>query len=459
MNHLPTRSFTRRHAQTPRKQSGAVAVIVALSLVGLIGFVGLALDLGKLFIAKTELQNSADACALAAARELTGANTNQLKLAEAAGIATGERHNVYFQNEQIKISSVTFSDTLAGNYGTADAFTGTKATEQRYARCEASKSGIGNWFIQVLNLVPGVAIGDQTVAAAAVATLSPSQQTFSSCPLPVAVCESSLEKKKPGDWVGSLLDPGEGMTGDFLWAPFPNDQDNGTKDIKDILTGKEECSTPIDNQKVQKVGDPGRKQGAFDAWNTRFGLYKSEGNGNGTYNASNAKPDLTGFAYTAKSWPSCEKAFASGDFSLQREKNVPFQDKKNESDSTGLKIPVDPSDSLTHSKGADRRLAIVPVVNCDEFESGSGNGKGKGSGSGHEATITKWACVLMLHPLDSGAKSTDPAFACPTAKGIKDSTMLLEFIGLANDPLSPCASNGVVGGPGSAGPLVPVLVR
>lgn len=459
MNHLPTRSFTRRHAQTPRKQSGAVAVIVALSLVGLIGFVGLALDLGKLFIAKTELQNSADACALAAARELTGANTNQLKLAEAAGIATGERHNVYFQNEQIKISSVTFSEALAGSY--SPAFTGTEAIKKRYARCEASKSGIGNWFIQVLNLLPGVAIGDQTVAAAAVATLSPSQQTFSSCPLPVAVCESSLEDKEPGDWLGSLLDPGEGMTGDFLWAPFPNDQDNGTKDIKDILTGKEECNTPIDNQ---KVGDPGRKQGAFDAWNTRFGLYK------GAYTASNAKPDLSGFAYTAKSWPSCEKAFASGDFSLQREKNAPFQDnqdKKNKSDFTGLKIPANPSDSLTHSKGTNRRLAIVPVVNCTEFESGngSGNGKGggngkeKGNGNGHEATIQKWACVLMLHPLDSGAKSTDPAFTCPPEKGIKDSTMLLEFVGWANDPLSPCASNGVVGGTGSAGPLVPVLVR
>ena len=95
----------------PRKESGAVAVIVALSLVALTGFVGLALDLGKLFVAKTELQNSADACALAAARELTGANTNQLVLAEAAGVTTGENHEVLFQKEQITIREAAHTGT------------------------------------------------------------------------------------------------------------------------------------------------------------------------------------------------------------------------------------------------------------------------------------------------------------------------------------------------------------
>ena len=38
----------------------------------LIGFIGLALDGGHLYLTKTELQNGADACALAASYELTG---------------------------------------------------------------------------------------------------------------------------------------------------------------------------------------------------------------------------------------------------------------------------------------------------------------------------------------------------------------------------------------------------
>jgi uncharacterized membrane protein len=51
------------------RQRGVVSIIVALTVAMLIGFVGLALDLGKLYVARSELQNSADACALAAARK------------------------------------------------------------------------------------------------------------------------------------------------------------------------------------------------------------------------------------------------------------------------------------------------------------------------------------------------------------------------------------------------------
>ena len=140
----------------PKKQQGAVAVIVALSMIGLIASVGLALDLGKLFVAKTELQNSVDACALAAARELTGANSNQLILAEAAGIATGQQHHVMFQGEAISISRVGFAVELDGEYRAASAISAAEAVEMRFARCEANRADILNWFIQVLNILPGI---------------------------------------------------------------------------------------------------------------------------------------------------------------------------------------------------------------------------------------------------------------------------------------------------------------
>jgi len=53
----------------PDKQRGAVAIITGLAMVVLVGFAGLALDGGRLYLTKTELQNAADACALAAAYE------------------------------------------------------------------------------------------------------------------------------------------------------------------------------------------------------------------------------------------------------------------------------------------------------------------------------------------------------------------------------------------------------
>lgn len=60
-----------RHHPADR-QRGAVAIMTAFSLVLLIAMIGLVVDLGYLYTRKTELQNAADAAALAGARELNG---------------------------------------------------------------------------------------------------------------------------------------------------------------------------------------------------------------------------------------------------------------------------------------------------------------------------------------------------------------------------------------------------
>jgi Flp pilus assembly protein TadG len=53
-----------------RDDSGAVMVLTALAIVALIGFAALAIDIGHLYVVKNELQNAADAGALAGARNL-----------------------------------------------------------------------------------------------------------------------------------------------------------------------------------------------------------------------------------------------------------------------------------------------------------------------------------------------------------------------------------------------------
>jgi hypothetical protein len=52
------------------RQRGAIAVMTALFVVVLIGFAALALDLGRLYVLRTEMQNAVDAAAMAAAAEL-----------------------------------------------------------------------------------------------------------------------------------------------------------------------------------------------------------------------------------------------------------------------------------------------------------------------------------------------------------------------------------------------------
>lgn len=53
-----------------QRQSGAVLVMLGVTLVVLLGFAALAIDLGRTYLVRTELQNAADAAALAGAKEL-----------------------------------------------------------------------------------------------------------------------------------------------------------------------------------------------------------------------------------------------------------------------------------------------------------------------------------------------------------------------------------------------------
>jgi len=75
-----------------KRQSGQAIVLIALMLVVLIGFVGLALDGGRAYVDRRELQAAADAAALATAdRFQNGSSMAAAQLAGAAIFAANER--------------------------------------------------------------------------------------------------------------------------------------------------------------------------------------------------------------------------------------------------------------------------------------------------------------------------------------------------------------------------------
>jgi hypothetical protein len=114
-----------------KRQQGAVAIIVGLSLFILIGLLGLVLDLGHLYITKTELQNAADAAALSGAKQLNG-KTSGIDAAVSEAIRTAGQNQFDFTHQVVigigdieagtcpddscmsPASSIT-SDTLAAN--------------------------------------------------------------------------------------------------------------------------------------------------------------------------------------------------------------------------------------------------------------------------------------------------------------------------------------------------------
>lgn len=415
-------------AKFKSRQQGAVAIIVAICLTLLVAMIGLVVDLGHMFIIKTELQNAADSCALAAAKELDG-TAESLERAENTGIIVGQLNNVDLQNEHVSIlpSDVTFSETLGPNANYISRANGA-SSNSRYVMCTLRRSGIVMWFMQVLGFT------SQAVGARAVATLQPSQ---TSCAIPLGICRPTSpatsctgggtpdsEGMCVGDWLSGRFDNSDGLTGSFNWIDF-TPPGGGASELANILTGAGQCNLTVANQ----VGQTGVIQSAAIAWNSRFGLYRS---GQGNPGLTTAAPDFTGYSYTTT--PEGVAAFpqqrdALSDFLVRRSSHAIYQGNLN----TGLNINMSQYGSsatvaeLTTS-GSNRRLVTAPIVNCG------------GWATSQTVPILNWACVLMLHPIDN------------TGDMVR-----MEYRGLSNLSNSPCATFGVPGG--TAGPLVPVLVQ
>lgn len=139
-------------------------LVVALSLLALLGGVGLAVDSGRIYLAKTELQNAADACALAAVRELAGVpDATAFARADQAGQLVALRHQVDFQGSAIQVGEIelSYGAAIAGPW----AASGGAAIGSGLARCQVTRNGLTPWVLQVLG------VGAQRVSSVAVALL------------------------------------------------------------------------------------------------------------------------------------------------------------------------------------------------------------------------------------------------------------------------------------------------
>jgi hypothetical protein len=158
------------------------------------------------------MQNSMDACALAAAKELTGISGNQLHIAENAGITVGSRNSANFQSQAVGLvpADITFSATLGGTYQTRAVVEASGTVlAMKYVKCERPQSGIAMNFIAAVGV-----FGPQTVTAHAVATLAPSQ---TACGIPLAMCSKAPPASCPGGGPPSAFGhcPGQWFDGRF----------------------------------------------------------------------------------------------------------------------------------------------------------------------------------------------------------------------------------------------------
>jgi Flp pilus assembly protein TadG len=401
------------------RQDGAVAVAFIALAVLLLGFVAFAMEVGRLYVSKAELQNAADACALSASAALTGANADQLQVAEDFGMTAGRRNLVGMQGSAVTIVAdrdITFSETLGGAYQTKTA-AAANALKMRYVRCTLSEPDISPLMLQVVNLLPGQKVGANTVRASAVASREPSK---SNCSLPLAICKKAGSTAPNfgyavGEWLIGRFNSQDNINGKFKWVDFPGY--DKTKDLKALLDGSGQCDLEETASLTPTQGDV---NSLAPNWNWRFGVVKNSGPP-----ANALPPDWSGYAYNGSNWP--QQADAFGDFSNRRASHAPWNDVPK------LSGGWNASSTETHAAGGDRRLAALPFVDCSTW----------GPGAKNSQPILGWACVLMLNPVANPANDD----------------MGLEYRGPGDDLEAGCVTSGAPGGPTAGGPKVPALVQ
>ena len=438
---MSTACTTGRRAQRLPAR-GAVALLTLLLLPVLAGFAALVIDVGRIYVFKTEVQNAMDACALAASAPLTGANNPAIfDQARAYGLAlsdptkvgaaardTASVNRLHFQRDNFNNAnvSVEFSSALSGQpwvAATSLNYAGITPQTAKFVRCSYLDTNNALFLVPLLRpLAPG-AISTMSVGATAAASLAPSQ---SACAFPVAVCAASgsTAASNYGHAIGERLtavnNPGSGYgTGNFGWLDF-TPPSGGASELRDLIAGSGSCSIAVGTP----VGQPGVVSTAETVWNTRFGIYKSP-----TYTTSNGPPDFTGYSY-----PSSSNNFA--DYEGRLAARAQFQG--------NLPSSGNPSKitSAQHaSVGAQRRIAVAAVVDCFVWHTSPSS----------NPVVKDFSCILLLAPVRDGGP------AAQYSETDANETMDIEYLGLANAAGSPCASSGLSGG--TYGPLVPNLVQ
>ena len=129
-----------------RRQRGTIAVMTTVTLVVILGFFALALDLSRLYNRKVEMQNVADVIALSAANELNGTADGVIKaLAQASSrLSLGAPQGLTYQYSKLSMqwsdAAIEFNSSLSAGGQWVDANTASATPARiRFVRVDTSK--------------------------------------------------------------------------------------------------------------------------------------------------------------------------------------------------------------------------------------------------------------------------------------------------------------------------------
>ena len=308
---------TRKNSR--RGERGSVLAISALGMLSILLAVGLGIDVSRFYLAKTELQNAADAAALAGVSAL---NSSPAGITEATNRAVQAMNNYNFNQDAVSFprGNVQFAENLNGPYF-SEASAQTDPTDVRFVKVTTPDSPVG------VSFAVGVLGSSKNLKASATAGFSVPINVFCNW-IPLSVIDYDVPMV-PGQTYIIRSGPGNHVSpGNYQILAVSG---RGGKDVREgLASGVDLCAEPGATYEVDTK--PGVTSGPVRAGiNTRFDEYKG-----GTVNPTDHPPDSN------------------------VKENITYSQYKNGS----------PLQAPTNTAVPGRRIVIIPIVKLAEYDQG-----------------------------------------------------------------------------------------
>jgi len=301
------------------RERGSILATSAIGMLSILLAVGLGVDISRFYLAKTELQNAADAAALAGASALNTAPVGITKAADRA-VAAMNKYDFNHTGVTFPRANVEFAVNLNGPYmgeGSAQA----QAAKIRFVKVTTPPSAVG------VSFAASVLGNSKNLSATATAGLSVPLNMFCNW-LPVSVIDYDTPIS-PGNLYTFRSGPGGSVSpGNYQILAVAG---RGGSDVRvGLAQGVDECAEPGAVYDVDTK--PGVTSGPVrQGINTRFDDYQSS-----QVNPTDMPPDKN------------------------IKENITYDQYKTGSPSTAPKHP-----------GVDgRRVVVIPIVKQAEYDQG-----------------------------------------------------------------------------------------
>ena len=221
-------------AEKRKQERGSVLATSAIAMLSVLLAVGLGIDISRMYLSKTELQNAADAAALAG---VSGLNGGPPGITEATNRAVQAMNNYDFNKTGVTFprTSVEFAVNLEGPYMSEGAAAGVPKNI-RFVRVTTPTSPVGMSFAAI------VLGNSRDLSATATAGYSVSLNVI--CPwLPAFVLDNPADPIKPGGTYTFRLEGGNAISpGNYqLLAPITS---GGSGVREGMANGVNWCISP-----------------------------------------------------------------------------------------------------------------------------------------------------------------------------------------------------------------------